>query len=355
MNPSFWKNKKVFITGHTGFKGSWLSLWLQSAGAQLVGYALPPPTSPNLFTDAHVEEGMKSIIGDIRDLQLLKKSIAEHRPEIIIHMAAQTVVRTSYDNPVETYETNVMGTVNILEALRSAPSVKVFVNVTTDKCYENHEWSWGYRETDSLGGFDPYSNSKACSELVTSAYRNSFFSSGNTTIAIATARAGNVIGGGDWTKDQLIPDIFRALLTDKSILLRSPKAVRPWQFVLEPLDGYLTLAEHLWDTGSKYAEAWNFGPSYDDAKPVEWIAEKINQLWGGKHLIEIDTTNQPHEAGYLKLDASKATAHLQWHPMLRLSEALEWVTEWYSVYHQKNNISELTRQQIARYTALEKR
>lgn len=355
MNPSFWKNKKVFITGHTGFKGSWLSLWLQSAGAQVVGYALAPPTMPNLFTDAHVEEGMKSIIGDIRNGQLLNKSIADHKPEIIIHMAAQTVVRTSYDNPVETYETNVMGTVNILEALRSAPSVKVFVNVTTDKCYENHEWIWGYRETDSLGGFDPYSNSKACSELVTSAYRNSFFSSENSSIAIATARAGNVIGGGDWTKDQLIPDIFRSLLNDTSILLRSPKAVRPWQFVLEPIDGYLTLAEHLWDGGSKFAEAWNFGPSYEDAQQVEWIAKKINQLWGGKHLIQFDTSNQPHEAGYLKLDASKAAAQLQWHPMLRLSEALEWVTEWYSAYHKKKNISELTRLQIARYAALEKR
>ncbi len=355
MNSSFWKNKKVFITGHTGFKGSWLSLWLQSAGAQLVGYALTPPTSPNLFTDAHVEAGMMSIIGDIRDLELLQKNISEHKPEIIIHMAAQTVVRSSYENPVETYATNVMGTVNILEAMRSVPSVKVFVNVTSDKCYENHEWPWGYRETDSLGGFDPYSNSKACSELVTSAYRNSFFFSENNKVAIATARAGNVIGGGDWTKDQLIPDIFRALLADQSIRLRSPKAIRPWQFVLEPIDGYLTLAEHLWEGGANYAEAWNFGPSYDDAKPVEWIAEKINQLWGGKYQIEIDSSLQPHEAGYLKLDASKATVRLHWQPMLQLSQGLEWVTEWYQAYYKKNNISELTRQQIARYAALEKR
>ncbi len=355
MNPSFWKNKKVFVTGHTGFKGSWLSLWLQSAGAQAVGYALIPPTMPNLFTDAQVEKGMKSVIGDIRDLELLRKSIVTNAPEIIIHMAAQTVVRESYDNPVETYATNVMGTVNVLESVRSTPSVKVVVNVTSDKCYENHEWAWGYRETDSLGGFDPYSNSKACSELVTSAYRNSFFTSEKNKVAIATARAGNVIGGGDWTKDQLIPDIFRALLAEKSIRLRSPKSVRPWQFVLEPIDGYLTLAEHLWNGGTDFAEAWNFGPSYDDAKPVEWIAEKINQMWGGKHRIEFEPAVQPHEAGYLKLDASKATARLHWKPMLRLSQGLEWVTEWYQAYHKKDNVSDLTRQQIARYAALEKR
>lgn len=353
MNPSFWKNKKVLITGHTGFKGSWMSLWLQSAGANLAGYALPAPTDPNLFADANVGAGMRTIVGDIRDLELLKKTVSEFSPEIIIHMAAQTVVRTSYDDPVETYSTNVMGTVNILESIRNVPSVKALVNVTTDKVYENHEWPWGYRETDGLGGFDPYSNSKACSELVTSAYRNSFFPSGKSTVGVATARAGNVIGGGDWTKDQLIPDIFRSLLSGSSIRLRNPNAVRPWQFVLEPIDGYLTLAEHLWSEGALCADAWNFGPSYDDAKPVGWIAERINHLWGGSQLVEIDRSPQPHEAGYLKLDASKAAAQLHWHPKLRLLQGLEWTTEWYRAYHQKNTIGELTRQQIAHYETME--
>jgi CDP-glucose 4,6-dehydratase len=350
MNLSFWKNKKVLVTGHTGFKGSWLSLWLQSAGTKLVGYALEPPTEPSLFIDAKIKAGMTSIIGNILDTEFLKKQLLQHQPEIIIHMAAQTVVRTSYDNPVETYATNVMGTVNVLDAVRSTPSVKVFVNVTSDKCYDNKEWEWGYRETDALGGYDPYSNSKACSELVTSAYRNSFFSNGR--VAIATARAGNVIGGGDWTKDQLIPDIFRALLKNEPIKLRSPKAVRPWQFVMEPLDGYLTLAEYLWEGGVQYADGWNFGPSYDDAKPVEWIAKKISQQWGKDSKIEIESAQQPHEAGYLKLDASKAAAWLNWHPKLRLSEALEWIVEWYSTYQKKGNITEFTCRQINEFAKL---
>jgi CDP-glucose 4,6-dehydratase len=350
MKPTFWKNKKVFITGHTGFKGSWLSLWLQSAGADIVGYALTPPTQPNLFTDAGVESGMTSIVGDILDAALLKQTVMTHQPDILIHMAAQTVVRTSYENPVETYATNVMGTVNILEAVRATPSVKAFVNVTTDKCYDNKEWMWGYRETDALGGYDPYSNSKACSELVTSAYRNSFFSHG---AAIATGRAGNVVGGGDWTKDQLIPDIFRALIAGQPIVLRSPNAVRPWQFVMEPLDGYLTLAEHLWEGGAQYAEGWNFGPSYEDAQNVEWIAKKIAGLWGKNAQIKIDSGEHPHEAGYLKLDASKSIARLQWHPKLRLAQSLEWIVEWYTTYQKKGNITELTREQIARYSNLE--
>lgn len=352
MDISFWNNKKVFLTGHTGFKGSWLSLWLQSAGAKLVGFALNPPTTPNLFSDAKVNAGMTSIIGDVRDLEFLKKSLAKHQPEIVIHMAAQTVVRTSYDSPVETYSTNVMGTVNILEAVRFTPSVKVVVNVTSDKCYENKEVEWGYRENDALGGYDPYSNSKACSELVTSAYRDSFFST-NSNVAVATARAGNVVGGGDWTKDQLIPDIFRALLENKPIRLRSPKAVRPWQFVLEPLDGYLTLAEHLWKGGDRFAEAWNFGPAYDDAKPVEWIAKKISELWGSGSIV-LELSPQPHETGYLKLDASKAAARLGWNPKLPLSKALEWIVEWYAAYQKKANMAELTRQQIERYSQLER-
>jgi CDP-glucose 4,6-dehydratase len=296
---------------------------------------------------------MISITGDIRDLGLLKKTFAEHQPEIVIHMAAQTVVRTSYESPVETYSTNVMGTVNILEAVRSTPSVKVVVNVTSDKCYENKEVEWGYRENDALGGYDPYSNSKACSELVTSAFRDSFFSA-DSRVAVATARAGNVVGGGDWTKDQLIPDIFRALLEKKPIRLRSPKAVRPWQFVMEPLDGYLSLAEHLWREGDRFAEAWNFGPTYDDAKPVEWIAKKITELWGSGSIV-LELSSQPHEAGYLKLDASKAGARLRWYPKLPLQNALEWIVEWYSAYQKKENIAELTRRQIERYSELEKK
>ncbi len=283
VSPAFWKGKRVLVTGHTGFKGSWLSLWLQSMDAQVVGYALAPPTNPSLFEVAEVAKGMTSIIGDIRDLEHLRRVFAEHKPEIVIHMAAQPLVRYSYIEPVETYSTNVMGTVNLLEAVRSTGSVKAVVNVTSDKCYENREWVWGYRENEAMGGYDPYSNSKGCAELVTSAYRNSYFHPekyGTHGVAIASGRAGNVIGGGDWAGDRLIPDIVRAIMQGKPVNIRSPHAIRPWQHVLEPLSGYLVLAQKLYEEGAAYAEGWNFGPNDEDAKPVQWIVEKLTQGLG---------------------------------------------------------------------------
>jgi len=349
MTPTFWKDKKVLMTGHTGFKGSWLSLWLQRAGADLVGFALEPPTQPNLFTDAGVARGMVSLSGDVRDAAAVWAAIDEHRPEIVLHLAAQTVVRTSYDDPAGTYATNVMGTVNVMEAVRGSSSVRVVVNVTTDKVYENHEWSWGYRESDALGGYDPYSNSKACSELVTSAYRRSYFSAPDSRIAVATARAGNVVGGGDWTKDQLIPDIFRSLIAGRPVTLRHPNATRPWQFVLEPLDGYLTLAEHLWNGGRTFADAWNFGPVYSDIRTVEWIAKRISSRWPGGGTVRTDPGPHPHEATLLKLDVSKSEQLLGWKPRLPLTEAIDWITEWYGVYKAGGDVAALTRDQIVRY------
>jgi len=279
INPVFWKSKKVLITGHTGFKGSWLALWLQNLGANVTGYSLQPPTNPNLFEIAHVADKMNSIIGDVRDLKHLISCFAENRPEIIIHMAAQSLVRTSYDDPVETYSTNVMGTVNVLEAVRHTDSVKVIIIVTSDKCYENKEWLWGYRENEPMGGHDPYSNSKGCAELVTSAYRNSYFHV-KSSVAVASTRAGNVIGGGDWAQDRLIPDIVNAFMEKRPVMIRNPNAIRPWQHVLEPLHGYLMLAERLWDKGHTFAEGWNFGPNEQDAKPVSYVVERLAQLWG---------------------------------------------------------------------------
>ena len=276
MNHSFWNGKRVLMTGHTGFKGSWLSLWLQSMDAQVVGYALAPPTDPSMFEVAEIGKGMLSIIGDIRDLKHLRAVFAEHKPEIVIHMAAQPLVRYSYIEPVETYSTNVMGTVNLLEVVRNTGSVKAVMNVTSDKCYENREWAWGYRENEAMGGYDPYSSSKGCAELVTAAYRNSYFHPEKYQqhgVAIASARAGNVIGGGDWAGDRLIPDILRAITEGKAVNIRNPYAIRPWQHVLEPLYGYLQLAQKLYEEGTAYAEGWNFGPNDENAKPVQWIVE----------------------------------------------------------------------------------
>jgi len=343
------------MTGHTGFKGSWLSLWLQKRGADLTGFALPPPTSPSLFELADVAKGMRSIIGDIRDFERLRSALADHRPEVIIHMAAQSVVRSSYEDPRETYSTNVMGTVNLFEAVRQLSLPCVIVNVTSDKCYENREWLWGYRESDPMGGHDPYSNSKGCAELVTSSFRASFFSpgdSGKTRVALASARAGNVIGGGDWTRDQLVPDIVRAFIAGKPVAIRSPHAVRPWQFVLEPLDGYLTLAERLAEQGSDFAEAWNFGPYDDDAVPVSFMVETIAKLWGEGARWETEPGEHPHEAGYLKLDISKARNLLVWRPRLRLGEALRWVVDWYKAYQRREDMRERTLSDIARYEDL---
>jgi len=351
-NPAFWQGKKVLLTGHTGFKGSWLSIWLQAMGAQVVGYALAPPTNPSLFEVADVAKGMTSIIGDIRDLPHLQKVFAEHQPEIVIHMAAQPLVRYSYIEPVETYSTNVMGVVNLLEAVRVTKSVKAVVNVTTDKCYENREWAWGYRENEAMGGFDPYSSSKGCAELVTAAYRNSYFNPAKYQdhgVAIASARAGNVIGGGDWAEDRLIPDIMRAISEGKPVNIRNPHAIRPWQHVLEPLSGYLVLAEKLYTEGAAYAEGWNFGPNDEDAKPVQWIVEKLTQSWGEGASWVLDGGDHPHEAHYLKLDCSKAKSRLDWHPRWHLDQALEKIVEWQRAYVKGGDVKALTLAQIDSY------
>lgn len=357
MNPSFWYKKRVLLTGHTGFKGSWLSLWLQSMEAQVVGYALAPSTNPCLFNLAEVARDMTSVIGDIRDLGKLQSIFSEHQPEIVIHMAAQPLVRHSYENPVDTYSTNVMGTVHLLEAVRHTPSVKVVVNITTDKCYENREWIWGYRENEQMGGFDPYSNSKACSELVTSAFRSSFFNSNKRpehAVAIATARAGNVIGGGDWAQDRLIPDILTAFEQGREVLIRNPHAIRPWQHVMEPLRGYLTLAEQLFEHGQSYAEGWNFGPNDDDAKPVSWIAGQMADLWGNNAKWQIDTDEHPHEAHYLKLDISKARGRLAWCPSLRLQEALNLIVVWTKHWKAGADMRQVTLSQLQDYQAISK-
>lgn len=352
VNPSFWKGKRVLLTGHTGFKGSWLSLWLQSMGAQVVGYALAPPTKPSLFEVAQVEKDMTSIIGDIRDLEHLRRVFVEHQPEIVIHMAAQPLVRYSYIEPVETYSTNVMGTVNLLEAVRGTKSVKAVVNVTTDKCYENREWAWGYRENEAMGGYDPYSSSKGCAELVTAAYRNSYFHPDKYKehgVAIASGRAGNVIGGGDWADDRLIPDIMRAISAGKPVNIRNPHAIRPWQHVLEPLAGYLVLAQKLYKESATYAEGWNFGPNDEDAKPVQWIVEKLTQSWGEGASWVVDAGEHPHEAHYLKLDCSKAKSRLDWHPRWNLEEALVAIVEWQRAYRDGKVIKSVTLEQIQQY------
>jgi CDP-glucose 4,6-dehydratase len=352
----FWHGKKVFITGHTGFKGSWLSLWLQSLGATVVGYSLPAPTQPSLFEVARVGEGMDSLTGDIRDLPSLQAAMTQHQPDIVLHMAAQPLVRYSYLHPVDTYATNVMGTVNLLEAVRHTESVKVVVVITTDKCYENREWVWGYREHEPMGGKDPYSSSKGCAELVVSAYRDSFFSAEQYDrhgVAVASARAGNVIGGGDWALDRLIPDIMRAIQENHPVLIRSPRAIRPWQHVLEPLSGYLCLAEHLWHHGPEFAEGWNFGPNDEDAQPVAWIVEHLTKLWGDGASWQIDGASHPHEATYLKLDCSKAKARLGWTPRTSLSTALDWIVEFYRAYQQQQDIRSLVEAQTLRFQALE--
>ncbi len=336
MDKIFWQNKRVFVTGHTGFKGSWLSLWLQHMGAKVKGYSLTPPTEPNLFQVANVAEGMASEIGDIRDDQQLLKSISTFKPEIVFHLAAQPLVRLSYSEPVETYSTNVMGTVYILEAVRQVGGVKALINITSDKCYDNKEWVWGYREHEAMGGYDPYSNSKGCAELVTASYRNSFFNPAKYAqhgTAVATVRAGNVIGGGDWALDRIVPDILRAFTASKLLVIRNPTAIRPWQHVLEPLSGYLLLAEKLYDAEGKYAESWNFGPNESDATSVQNIVEKIKLLWGersGGQLL--DETKHPHEAHYLKLDCSKAKMQLGWWPRWSLDTTLDYIVKWHQAW-----------------------
>ena len=349
MNSAFWQNKRVFLTGHTGFKGSWLSLWLQHLGAELVGYALESPSSPSMFEVAAVGEGMTSLYGDICDLEALSSSLRQFQPEIVIHMAAQSLVRLSYREPVKTYATNVMGSVNLLEAVRNCPSVRAVVMVTSDKCYENREWPWGYRENEAMGGYDPYSNSKGCSELVTAAYRQSFFEPGSHSASVASGRAGNVIGGGDWALDRLIPDMVRATENGQPVNVRNPEAVRPWQHVLEPLSGYLTLAEQLYENGSALSGGWNFGPREDDARTVRWIAERFTTLWGQGASWVQDTGSHPHEAHYLKLDCSKARADLGWVPRWSLDHTLATIVDWHRAYKQGANMRRLTIEQIDSY------
>lgn len=356
MDPKFWKGRKVFITGHTGFKGGWLSLWLQRLSADVVGYALPAPTQPSLYEVAGVGSGMVSIIGDVRDFPRLRDCLEKHRPEIIFHMAAQSVVRQSYQDPVETYSTNVMGTVNLLEAVRHLPGRVAVINVTTDKSYENKEWIWGYRETDRLGGHDPYSNSKACSELATQSFRDSFFSAKadrDNGKSIATARAGNVIGGGDWTRDQLIPDVVNAFHEGRPVVLRNPQSVRPWQFVLDCLGGYMMLAKMLFLEGEQYAGPWNFGPRLQDTLPVQAIVEQMIDKWPGKASWVRDAGSHPHEAGCLRLDTSKATLRLGWTPRLALAESLDWITDWYGRYFQGADPKALCLEQIERFEKME--
>jgi CDP-glucose 4,6-dehydratase len=352
MNSLFWRGKKVFITGHTGFKGSWLSLWLHELGAKITGYSLNPPTTPSLFELCDLSELVNSVIADIREKDQLAEAVLAAGPEIVIHMAAQPLVRESYKSPVETYEINVMGTINLFEAVRRCKDVKAVINVTTDKCYENKEWLWGYRENEPLGGYDPYSNSKSCSELATAAYRNSFFNPSdyaNHGVALASARAGNVIGGGDWAADRLIPDCIRAILKGEKIVIRNPIAIRPWQHVLEPLSGYLLLAKKLYEDGPKYAEGWNFGPDDQDAKPVEWIVDTMCKKWGQGASYEIDKGEHPHEARYLKLDCSKAKAELGWAPRWSLEKAIDTIIEWTKAYNKNKDLREACLEQIGEY------
>jgi CDP-glucose 4,6-dehydratase len=352
MTPGFWRNKRVFLTGHTGFKGSWLALWLQHLGAEVTGFALVAPTQPSLFAQARVDVGMKSIIGDVRDLPALQQAMRNARPEIVIHMAAQALVRYSYQNPVETYATNVMGTVHLLESIRHTTGVRAVVNVTSDKCYENGESQQGYSESAPMGGYDPYSNSKGCAELVSAAYRSSFFNAASYAqhgVALATARAGNVVGGGDWAQDRLIPDMIRAFAAGQAVIVRNPKSIRPWQHVLAPLSGYLSLAERLYFSGSDYAEGWNFGPDDADSKTVEWIVDRFCQAWGGGASWRLDSGSQPYEASYLKLECGKARARLDWQSAWHLSDAIDNIVEWHRAQAAGADMRQVCINQIMRY------
>lgn len=353
VNPSFWNGKRVFLTGHTGFKGGWLSLWLASMGAKVTGYALAPNTTPNFFEVAGVQGDLEqSHIADIRDLDKLQKAMADSKPEIVIHMAAQPLVRYSYSNPVETYATNVMGTVHVLESIRTLGCVRAAVVVTTDKCYENKEWAWGYRENEPMGGHDPYSNSKGCAELVTSAYRQSYFSLDKYAqhkVAIASARAGNVIGGGDWSDDRLIPDAIKAFEAKESLMIRNPLATRPWQHVLEPLSGYLVLAQALYQEGIKFDGGWNFGPRDEDARSVQEVVNLLIKNWESAASWTQDQSEQPHEAHSLKLDCSKARQYLNWAPKWSLEQAIEKITEWQHGLQNQVDMKKLSQEQIKMY------
>ena len=348
VDPQFWSGKKVFLTGHTGFKGGWLSLWLSSMGAKVTGYSLAPNTTPNLFDVLAIGSLIeKSHIADIRDLATLQKAMSEAKPDIVIHMAAQPLVRYSYANPVETYATNVMGTVHVLESARTHESVRATVVVTTDKCYENREREAGYQEDEAMGGFDPYSSSKGCAELVTSAYRQSYFS--KLVNHLASARAGNVIGGGDWSQDRLIPDAIKAFEANEPLMIRNPLATRPWQHVLEPLSGYLILAQALYEQGAAYASAWNFGPRDDDNRTVQEVVNLLISDWGNSARWEKEGAEQPHEAHLLKLDCSKAHTQLGWTPKWSLEMAMQNIVQWQKAYQTKENMQAVSLAQINQY------
>lgn len=348
VDRNFWAGKRIFLTGHTGFKGGWLALWLQSLGTQVTGYALAPPTTPNLYSVARVGDGMESHEADIRNLEALRSAMTKAAPEVVLHLAAQPLVRYSYQDPLETYSTNVMGTANVLQVARELPTLRALVVVTSDKCYENREWVWGYRESDAMGGFDPYSSSKGCAELVTAAFRNSYFAA-EQKVGVASARAGNVIGGGDWAGDRLLPDAIRAFQEKRELVIRSPEAIRPWQHVLEPLAGYLTLAQQLCQEPKRWAEGWNFGPNDDDARPVKWIVGKLCEQWGAGASWRLDDNPQPHEAHYLKLDISRAKAELGWAPRWNLAQALEKTVEWYRAHGEGRNMRDASLAQIRAY------
>jgi CDP-glucose 4,6-dehydratase len=352
---TFWSGRRVFLTGHTGFKGSWLALWLEALGADVTGYALEPPTEPSLYHEAGVERGLRSIIADIRDYDRLKAAIAASRPEVILHLAAQSVVKRGYADPIETYGSNVMGTVHLFEAVRTLGTGCAIVNITSDKCYAHRSSGAPYREDDPMGGDDPYSNSKGCAELVTTSFRQSYFAPDSLArhgVALASARAGNAIGGGDWTADQLIPDLIRAFIAERPCLIRSPGGIRPWQFLLEPLRGYLMLAERLGGQGAEFASGWNFGPVDSDAKPVSWIADRLQQSWGGSARWTRDAGAHPAEAAVLRLDASKAAASLGWRPAIGLDVTLDWIVQWYRGWAAGEDARSLTQGQISRYEQL---
>lgn len=348
VKASSWKGRRVLVTGHTGFKGGWLSLWLTRLDADVTGFSLPAPTDPSFFEQTRLAELVTHVEGDIRDLAALEAAIAEAQPEVVFHLAAQPLVRLSYAEPVETYATNVMGTVHLLDACRRVDSVRAVVCITSDKCYENREWVWPYRESDPMGGHDPYSSSKGAAEIVISAYRRSFFERG---AGLASVRAGNVIGGGDWAADRLIPDIIRAMLAGERPLIRSPNSIRPWQHVMEALSGYMLIAERLLEGREEFASGWNFGPADEDARPVAWIVEKMLELYGAEGWDQ-PSGAQPHEATLLKLDCSKARASLGWRPRLNLEAALAKVVEWHSAVANGADAREVTINQLDQYSAL---
>ena len=353
---SFWRGKRVLVTGHTGFKGGWLAVWLESLGAKIAGYSLPAPTEPSFFDVAGVGKSVATTIGDIRDLQSLRKCMQVVEPEVVIHLAAQALVRPSYEDPVGTYATNVMGTVNLLEATRQISSVRSVVIVTSDKCYENREREQGYREDEAMGGYDPYSNSKGCAELVTSAYTNSFFNPADYKrhkVAVASGRAGNVIGGGDWAKDRLVPDMIRAIVAGQPVRIRNPNATRPWQHVLEPVGAYLLLAQRLFEEGPKFAGGWNFGPLEEDTRNVRDVVTQLTRQWGSEARWEADAGDHPHEARFLKLDCARAHALLDWHPVLRVEQAIGWATDWYKAWRGGQDMRTLSLQQISTYSGLQ--